>query len=58
MHSENKTSGLSAYDHIHIYIFDQILKRIYGKVKSICILQNTGNISENNPPAPGNPEYF
>ena len=46
--TENKASGLCAYDYVKLQILYQILHGIDCKVHAVSILQHARNISENN----------
>lgn len=47
-HTENEAAGLGSADYITVYFFYKMLHLIYGKLQSVCVLQDTRYISENN----------
>ena len=47
-HAKYKTSGLRTRDQVKLYPFELLLHKVYGKRKSVCILQDAGYITEYN----------
>lgn len=57
-HTEYEAAGFQTHDYIRLRILNGILQLIDGQLQAVRILQNSGNITENNSRVPENPEYF